>query len=537
MVGIAALALIAPQVAGARRQSDFNGDGRPDLAIGVPYEGLPPVLGGSNSDEGAVNLLYSGRHGPKGKGSQFLHRGLPGIAGGGPDTGAAFGTALAAGDFNGDRRQDLAVGVPGENGGTFTGPGAVNVLYGGRQRLSLKGDRFLTQDTPGMAGDGGDGGDLFGYALAAGDFNDDGRDDLAIGAPFETLGAGPATRQGAVTVVYGSRHGLRTKGSRFLTQDSQGMAGDGAEDLDRFGLLLTAADFNGDRCDDLAIGVPRESVAASGDGAVNVVYGSRHRLRTSGSRFLTQQSPGIGGDGGQDGEDFGASLAAADFDRNRHADLAVGTQFESLPSASDAGAVTVLPGSRRGLQTTHSLRFTQDSPGMAGDGVEVDNAFGARLVAGDFNGDHRPDLAVGARGETVAGFPGSGQGAVNVIYSSRHGLRTMGSQFIDQGKLGIPGESPEQDDEFGDELAAADFNRDGSADLAIGVPNEAVPGAANPRAGAVDLLPGGHHGLRLSLSRELDQSSPGISDTPEANDFFGMSLEPPNGNALINVFD
>ena len=174
---------------------------------------------------------------------------------------------------------------------------------------------------------------------------------------------------------------------------------------------------------------------------------------------------------------------------------------------------------------------------MAGDGAEAQDDFGARLVTGDFDGDGRPDLAIGARGEDVAPFPGTSQGAVNVIYDSRHGLRTKGSQFLHQGKLGIPGESPEQDDEFGDELGASDFNRDGKADLVVGVPNETVPGGANPHAGTVVLVPGAHPGLRASLSRELDQSSPGIADAPEANDFFGMSVEPPSGNALINVFD
>lgn len=539
VVAIVALALLATPEAGAHPHADFNGDGRPDLAVGVPYEGLSPSLGGSNSDEGAVDLLYSGANGPRAKGSEFLHRGLSGVRGGGPDPGAAFGTALAIDDFNGDGRQDLAIGVPGENGGVFTGPGAINVLYGGRHRLSLKRDTFLTQNTPRMAGDGGQGGDLFGYALASGDFDGDGRDDLAIGAPFETLGAGAATAQGAVTVVYGSRRGLRPNGSRFVTENSSGMSGNGASDGEVFGLLMASADLDRNGRDDLIVGAPRENVAGTNAGGITLLYGSHDGLGTKRSRSLTESSPDMPGNGAGDGDDFGGAVATGDFDRDGDVDLAVGIQFDDVEvnPGSDSGSVVVLPGSSGGPRVQSASLLTGSTPGMAGDGAEVNDAFGARLVAGDFNGDGRPDLAIGARGESLASAPGSGQGAVNVVYGSPQGLGTKHSQFIDQGQLGILGEGPENDDEFGDELAAADFNRDGKADFAVGVPLETVPGSAHQFAGAVDLIPGGRSGLRLGLSRQLDQASRDIRDRPEAGDFFGLSLSPPDGNALINVFD
>ena len=73
-------------------------------------------------------------------------------------------------------------------------------------------------------------GDLFGYSLAVGDFNLNGRDDLVVGAPFENLGA--AIDAGGVNVMYGP---LGAGGQQFWWQDSAGILGI-AESGDAFGL-------------------------------------------------------------------------------------------------------------------------------------------------------------------------------------------------------------------------------------------------------------------------------------------------------------
>lgn len=529
--------LIAPNAVAAPAPGDFNDDGRSDLAIGAPFEDVA-----TDDSAGAVNVLYGGRHGLRKRGDQFLHRGRKGIAGGGTEPSADFGSALASGDFDGDGRDDLAVGVPGEGGGAFTGPGAVNVLYGTKRGLSREGDRLFSQNTKGMAGDGAQGGDLFGYALAAGDFDRDGRDDLAIGAPFETLANALDQEQGAVTVLYGTRRGLRTKGSQFLHQDKPGMAGDGAEDEDRFGEVLTVGDFDADRRDDLAVGIRNEGIASGGnadDGAVNVIYGTRRGLRTRGSRFLHQDSPGMAGDGAEGDDNFGDSLAAADFDRDGDDDLGIGAGDECITSGldqlCDAGAVSVVYGSPKGLTTTGSQFWHQGQPGVAGDGLEVDDRFGETLVVGDFDGDRRGDLAVGLRAEDVVAGGNDTDGAVNVLYGTRQGLTANGSQFVHQGMLA--GEQAEVNDEFGDALGAGNFDRNGRTDLAVGVPLEDVTAGGNLDDGAVDVIYGGRFGLRPGRSQALNQSRPGIADVSEQSDFFGAALAPPDGRILPNVFD
>src|SRR4051794_4697788 len=115
-------------------------------------------------------------------------------------------------DFNHDGFDDLAVGVPGEDIGTVADAGAVNVIYGGGGisvlnpgGLKSAGNRVFSQDTPGVEGVA-EKGDRFGSALAWGDFNHDGFDDLAVGVPGEDIGT--VVNAGAVNVLFGSASGL-----------------------------------------------------------------------------------------------------------------------------------------------------------------------------------------------------------------------------------------------------------------------------------------------------------------------------------------
>jgi hypothetical protein len=141
--------------------------------------------------------------------------------------------------------------------------------------------------------------------MTAGDFDVDGADDLAIGAPDEGLGG--TIQAGAVHVLYGSGSGVSATGSQLWHQDTTGIADD-AEDRDSFGLSLTVGDFIGDGADDLAAGARAEDVdGAFLAGAVNVIYGSGPGLTATGNQFWHQNTPGILG-AVEEGDAFGAAL-------------------------------------------------------------------------------------------------------------------------------------------------------------------------------------------------------------------------------------
>ena len=101
--------------------------------------------------------------------------------------------SLAVGDFDGDGFDDLAVGAPWEDlvsrltGNWILDAGAVQVLYGSASGLAADRQKWY-QELPDVLG-GSERSDLFGAALAVGDFDGDGFADLAVGVPWENLGA------------------------------------------------------------------------------------------------------------------------------------------------------------------------------------------------------------------------------------------------------------------------------------------------------------------------------------------------------------
>jgi hypothetical protein len=158
---------------------------------------------------------------------------VPGVA----EPGDGFGAfALAVGDFDRDGFGDLAAGV-GEALDAISAAGAVNVLPGSAGGLTGVGSQLFTQDSPGVP-DSAELLDLFGNALTAGLFNDDGFVDLAVGVVSEDVNA--FQDAGAVNIVPGSAGGLTGAGSQLFTQDSPGVP-DSVEFDDSFGEALPAS--------------------------------------------------------------------------------------------------------------------------------------------------------------------------------------------------------------------------------------------------------------------------------------------------------
>ncbi|MFF2020635.1 integrin-like protein [Streptomyces sp. NPDC058171] len=206
-------------------------------------------------------------------------------------------SALAAGDFDGDGSDDLALGecreIADENIDDPCGPeavakgGGIHVHYGDAAPGSFGVRRqTLNQDTVGVAGVA-EVGDRFGAALAVGDVNRDGRDDLVAGAPGEAIGTRAGA--GAATLLFGGPTGLvdaQGEGHSVGLQQNTPRVPGVAEARDAFGAAVAFGAYGGRGRVDLAVGSPGEN---AGSGGVWLLPGAG----VSGSAALTPRKLGL----------------------------------------------------------------------------------------------------------------------------------------------------------------------------------------------------------------------------------------------------
>ncbi len=324
--------------------ADFDGDSITDVAVGAP---------GRAPSAGNVAVLFGASAGlGRGRATEILSAAATDIGG---DTYGA--EALAAGDFDGDDRVELAVG----------GRAALSIVERGPGGFAAATPRVLVKSS--LAVPAADVSDGFGSVLAAGDVNADGAADLAVGVPQFGCDedhpeiCGP----GAVLLIPGSPTGLVAAQRRVWTQDSPGMSGR-AHDLDKFGAALAMGRFDAGPSDDLAIGTPNDSVGSvRGAGSVSLLLGGSAGLSTAGAggSRLHQDSAGIPGVP-RAGEEFGGVLTAAPIQSGTQENLVVAVRFQAVGKAYGAGTIHQLAKSADGPRGARSVTLHLDRPGVKG---------------------------------------------------------------------------------------------------------------------------------------------------------------------------
>jgi hypothetical protein len=233
------------------------------------------------------------------------------------------------------------------------------------------------------------------------------------------------------------------------------------------------------------------------------------------------QNTGLVEETAETGDQFGSSLAAANFGQSNLADLAIGVPGEDIGDATDAGAVNVLFGSTTGVTVFNDQLWHQDREGIA-DVAEEADGFGISLAAANFGKSSQADLAIGVYLEGISGTAELA-GAVSVIYGGSAGLTASGDQFLHQNSPGIA-ETSELVDFFGWSVSAANYGRTSHADLAIGAPLESFGSPAVSSAGVVHVLYGTSTGLKTAGDQLWHQNSSGIAGSAADSDIFGWAL-------------
>ncbi len=338
-------------------------------------------------------------------------------------------TVAGAGDVNADGVHDVLVGAPDE---WWCPPGGrAYVFDGANGRLVHELYSYVVEPWAG-----------FGWSVSgAGDVNNDGHDDVVVGAPRDhDLWSGRA-------IVFGGESGEVIH--EFDLPDPVG--------YEMVGWSVSgASDLNGDGHDDVIVG-------AIGDwyctGTVYVFSGQ------TGSCFLGWHSPNPGYGGG-----FGwAACGGGDVNNDGVNDVTVGAPLEDPGSSPpDAGRAYVFGGATGTLLWTLSSPAEEDS-GMFGHSVSH---------TGDVDADGWGDVIVGVPYEDGAsGAPDAGRAYVfsgqsgNVLYALTSPMELASGRF----GWSVSG--------------AGDANRDGCPDMLVGAPGE-DPGSGAAGSGAAYVFSG-----------------------------------------------
>lgn len=404
------------------------------------------------------------------------------------------GRTLATGDFNGDGVRDIAVGAAFADslGAGRNEAGEAYILLGPFQNGKID----LKTAFPQVTIYGEKEGDQFGASLAAGDVNNDGRDDLVIGATSGDcyhVGTGSPEACGRVYVVFGqaswnagSNVDIDTQNPANANDPNVSLAFLGPR-VSQLGREVAVGDVNGDGVRDIIMGAPNFNEDTNPDpnltlyryyGAVYIKFGGPG---ITGTLNLAAQSTNYFIKGAEDGDRTGRILAAGDVTGDGTTDLLVGAPGGDGPnnSRTNCGQIHIITGGS-GI-VNGGTRLLASTPDPYIYGVDTLDGIPTSMAVGRVDTDTPADILIGASNtagrlnqRTAAGEVYLVRGRVSWTTGAVDSLK----RNTISGRVAFDG--------LGTAVAIGDVDNDGTVDLAMSAPLSDGPN--NPRTDAGEVI-------------------------------------------------